>query len=1252
MPKRFKDKVDFLPSLMKASVDRINDTDVPLQSDTAINNSALAYLNNKGSIEPLNFVNELVRSSGQRERIFIKDFKFAINALNAKINTTKEFARLNAKEVFATLFEIQRQVYKLDVEVGESEIKILNGFSKVHLNTFVRQMDSQLQYGDKSWITDFKTSFSYPEKYLLNLLPSSGITLPRRSEVAIPIVDAYIVDEASDAGDSLRPVISTSPRNVFIKNKIFKHVVVRRDFDETTRKYKAKTIYDNYPYSATSQLTLELVLPNTCMVNYLKVNPVNASNFNIKDISYLNESGEEVSILSQAIDGDLFATYLFEPIYTKNLRVTFEQLSTVTKTTSIIGDVESKAISDILEGAGFSNEINVNSEEITGRWYDFSIKDIEVGEIRYENKGIYRSKSIKTSSPVGLEVNRFIEAITPEELFSEYYKTITLPEGKALSEAYVGVRLFNAQGGTVVDSIVPVVDSYPTQTEFLDFIHTDARVKLFPDLEWHLNDNCIKEVDVEEICISLEELIPDYQQEQSSVYTGIAESLFSSTSTGSKVTSTDTCLLAGEEVLIDSRGSMKAIESFAIGDTVYTYDYRLESYGEYRVTACMEGFTSGWLEIYFEGIDKPIRCSLSHHMLNGDFEQVPAYLMNEGDCVWYLNHELVLDIIEISEIIYHDEEIEVYNIEVEDAHTYITSNGVLQHNKTYTGSGASEAEPVLDAPDKGNTTFQTEAEVASQDIVSSDIADRNEWKQHFTLPTDRNLPVENRNGNVKTDDSTLVYVIGGSYADLEETYKTKIRSDSRMINESIGLDNRLMIGSDGRNAGFTKVSAAHVSVDDLNLVGRAYWNTKLVQVQPTLSSSTRSEQNYDVVLSQPPKRLSTKPLKYLSPVDRIEVKKTARINELASKIRSTVPDRSVGARKLLKSLKSQKSLDSINEFVNSMFSPQVGYRVNDRGALEIALVDDKGSADILYSREYAAIDNNLSFSLSRSYQTWQTILLSDVDRALGVLDERVQEQGIDPDEFPVADALGEVSDCVDFISFTTETPHRLENGDLVSLTSSNSKYAGLYIVSYVADDYTFYISLDSFSDLVADDGVLTAGELKELQSAKICVWNQDVESPIELYEDNRLLKIGVDYSISLDDKSTWYDYWLMPGELSYSYLNKRAKAGRFYVRVHNRKPHAIYWIKYRVKRNQALSSCEKIRLKNGRVVFDKLLRDTFGTLQTVFVFRTNSTNPYITPVLREYSLRVQEKDGSKVAKSNVADKSVSTWSVRSKRDVS
>jgi hypothetical protein len=515
MPKRFKERIDFSRGLLDVARARVNDVPRPIESGSIVDSLAYEYLINKGNLAPIASLGTRFRAEASGESIYLKDFKYAISSLNTKINTTGEFARLNGKDIFATLFEMQREVYKLESEVGEAEIKMLNGFSKVHLNTFARQVDSSIQHEDESWLTDFKSSFSYPQKYSLSFLASAGLTLPVRSKTKLPVINAYLVDETTDVGETVVPVISTSPRNVFLENKVFRHVVVRREFDSTTRKYKSKTSYDAYPYNAVSTVTLELELASTCSINYLTINPVNSSVFTIRDISYLNEAGEQISIVSQSIDGDLEKTLIFEPIQSKFVRLTLEQASRLTLTTSDLADSAKEELNKMLSGAGLSVEVDSKTETITGRWYDFSIKDIEVGQIAYENKGIFRSQPIKVKSPIGLEISRFIETITPEEVFSEYYKTVTLPEGEAKSEAYAGIRLFNKEGGTKLDSLVPVPDTYPTQIEFLDFLHTDARVKLFPDLEWNYNKNCVESVVEEQVCISLDDVIPDYEAEGS-----------------------------------------------------------------------------------------------------------------------------------------------------------------------------------------------------------------------------------------------------------------------------------------------------------------------------------------------------------------------------------------------------------------------------------------------------------------------------------------------------------------------------------------------------------------------------------------------------------------------------------------------------------------------------------------------------------------------------------------------------------------
>ena len=232
------------------------------------------------------------------------------------------------------------------------------------------------------------------------------------------------------------------------------------------------------------------------------------------------------------------------------------------------------------------------------------------------------------------------------------------------------------------------------------------------------------------------------------------------------------------------------------------------------------------------------------------------------------------------------------------------------------------------------------------------------------------------------------------------------------------------------------------------------------------------------------------------------------------------------------------------------------------------------------------------------------IFLSSTKELLGV-SEIIDESAADPKEI-LAGAIYRSLDLADTDS-SFQIKSLVKNGYDIELSLrplsvdtslKPSAFSGSLITNgnvsatewtFSSDSWDTVITVNNANDVINTDNMLTDEELKALNNTKICIWNQDREDPIEVYEDERLLVLGVDYSISLDDKSTWYDYFPMPGDSTYSYLNKRAKAGRFYVRVHNRNPHAIYWVKYRVKRHQALSACELVRLKNGRVVFDRSL---------------------------------------------------------------
>ena len=500
MPTRFKNKVSFQGDILKAALRRVKDNAHFSLSEKDAHLLANAYLEGAGSFQP-NIPRKGTQLSSLDELAYLKDGKYFIGLINSLSNRMFELVRRDAKDAFSTIFQMQREIIILDTEVEEKEIELLGNYSKVHLNTFVRQKDGNLQYTDKSWIKDFKTEYSFLERYLMRVLPGAGLTLPVKDIVKMPIIDAVLLDERTDVGDSLIPVVSSSPRNVFLKNKTFKHVVIRKEFDNSSRVYKKNTSFDEYPYNCTSTCTIQLEMPNNVMLNYFNLVPLGDSTISVKQLSYINESGEEIALNTITIPTHTETTFLFAPIHTRYLIITFEQYATVGRTTMEVGDARAAHLNDMIKSAGWTYRLEEPSWEISGRAYDFSIKDIEVGFVAYENKGVFRSLPVKVNSPIGLDVTKTVEAIVMVESFGTYNELITLPEGRALQEAYVGIRLWDRDGNLRVDDLCPVKDENLYQLEYLSPIGDTARVKLYPDFRWTLDKACITETAISSLCI-------------------------------------------------------------------------------------------------------------------------------------------------------------------------------------------------------------------------------------------------------------------------------------------------------------------------------------------------------------------------------------------------------------------------------------------------------------------------------------------------------------------------------------------------------------------------------------------------------------------------------------------------------------------------------------------------------------------------------------------------------------------------------
>ena len=133
-------------------------------------------------------------------------------------------------------------------------------------------------------------------------------------------------------------------------------------------------------------------------------------------------------------------------------------------------------------------------------------------------------------------------------------------------------------------------------------------------------------------------------------------------------------------------------------------------------------------------------------------------------------------------------------------------------------------------------------------------------------------------------------------------------------------------------------------------------------------------------------------------------------------------------------------------------------------------------------------------------------------------------------------------------------------------------------------------------------------------------------NPIEIYENGRPLTIGKDYIISLNNGVDWLGYF--PSDTSCEVLKRNALAGTFLVQIKKKMKTAMYSSSYFICKNQDLDPDKFLKLKNHRIVCGDALKNASGNLYAVIVARSSTRNPYITPVLKNYSLCVQESPGA------------------------
>ena len=408
---------------------------------------------------------------------YVRDSKMTLGILASQGDALESEILQSARKNFAMLDDLQREAQALDAYVTEEEVKINGRYSQVHFNSFVRPEDAPLAYDQIDWLVDYKTGLPFTASNMNDMIPGTGMTLPLRQRIEVPIIDAVLVGEETDVGDTSKPIVSSDVRNLLRSDRVFRHVIIRTDHDDTSRKYNFTPSY----------CTILLTFASVQLVNELTIRPLGHSTVYVDSLSYLNEAGEEVQLTETELPNEVQLTVLFEPVRAKYLKVKLRQYAPVTRADYQAGDLRARELNKILRGAGFSQLLTENSERVQGRVYDFSMESVKAGLRTYENLGVFRSQPIETEGPLGVSYDDIVETIQISNDNRTYGSYFFLDEGEALLERYLGVDLKWPEGSRAFRALIPLPDSRSTQREFLPIFSGEARAKLYPDIMWNLN---------------------------------------------------------------------------------------------------------------------------------------------------------------------------------------------------------------------------------------------------------------------------------------------------------------------------------------------------------------------------------------------------------------------------------------------------------------------------------------------------------------------------------------------------------------------------------------------------------------------------------------------------------------------------------------------------------------------------------------------------------------------------------------------
>lgn len=408
--------------------------------------------------------------SSEAMNTYLREGQLRINILASQTTSAENTIKNACLDLQSILYDINNETQKLNADIQELEIQAEGKYNTVHLNSFVRARDLQ-DTESMNLSQDWKTNQVFRPKHYMRVLSNAGLTLPVHYENEILIRNIQIVDEETDVGNTRRPLVESDP-NDLLNNKSFKYIIARRKYDETGQLY-------NY---TETQCKLLIELHNIQIINFIEIGVSAACQVFLKEVAYVNESGENVSLESEirSIDGSL--KILLEPIKTNNIYLTFVSYSPLLED-QIYTDSELVAeMNNLLKASDWSTKFPSNETSMECRIFDLSIQSIKLSSIAYRNLGMYQSQPLPVQSLLSASLSVNTESIPITSQRRAYSVEHFLPESVVTYESYLRILLEDKNKKKQIESLIPMPSQKSSQIELLPLTRDECKLQFMPDL--------------------------------------------------------------------------------------------------------------------------------------------------------------------------------------------------------------------------------------------------------------------------------------------------------------------------------------------------------------------------------------------------------------------------------------------------------------------------------------------------------------------------------------------------------------------------------------------------------------------------------------------------------------------------------------------------------------------------------------------------------------------------------------------------